>query len=204
MTQRGAGVQRALDELRFGATRTLNVRDSMPTGDDAARRVEQWLRIKQVEGAREVLVITGRGAGSPAGIPIVRRAVEQRLAALRRHGVVRDVIEHNEGALVVRLDSLRALLEAPRRTRDRRSVPAPTTSIQGLEPETLDALRQLARRALESLGIRDDDGPLLEAELARQFSLFARGAPGTRAPDGWMRAAAERAIRDFDDGPSPR
>ena len=42
------GLQRAFDEVRFGATRTLNLRESLPTGAEAARRLEAWLRQHQV------------------------------------------------------------------------------------------------------------------------------------------------------------
>ncbi|MGH7709758.1 MAG: hypothetical protein ACREOG_00650, partial [Gemmatimonadaceae bacterium] len=55
---------RAFDEAQFGEARTLNLRDGLPSGADAAARADAWLRLKQVEGVREVLVITGRGANS--------------------------------------------------------------------------------------------------------------------------------------------
>src|SRR5258705_116075 len=44
-----AALQRAFDEARFGAARTLNLRESLPTGAEAARRVESWLRQHQVQ-----------------------------------------------------------------------------------------------------------------------------------------------------------
>ncbi|MFP5354388.1 MAG: hypothetical protein ACLGIK_04420, partial [Gemmatimonadota bacterium] len=62
--RRRPAVQQAFDEARFGATRILNVRDPLLSGVEAVRRADGWLRAKQVERAEEVLVITGRGAGS--------------------------------------------------------------------------------------------------------------------------------------------
>lgn len=42
------GLQHAFDEVRFGAARTLNLRESLPTARDAASRLESWLRQQQV------------------------------------------------------------------------------------------------------------------------------------------------------------
>ena len=58
------GLQQAFDEVRFGAARTLNLRASLPTGSEAAARLERWLRHHQVQQSDEVLVITGRGNNS--------------------------------------------------------------------------------------------------------------------------------------------
>src|SRR5215210_7539780 len=49
------GLQQAFDEVRFGATRTLNLRGSLPTGAEAARRVETWLRQHKVQQSGELL-----------------------------------------------------------------------------------------------------------------------------------------------------
>ena len=53
-------IARVFDELRFGAARTLNLREGLPTVAQAEIRVESWLRLQQAEGGGEVLVITGR------------------------------------------------------------------------------------------------------------------------------------------------
>jgi hypothetical protein len=90
--RRRAAVQQAFDEARFGATRMLNVREPMLTGAEAARRAEGWLRAKQVEHVEEVLVITGRGNGSPGQVGVVREEIRKLLGRLRRAGVV-DRIE---------------------------------------------------------------------------------------------------------------
>ena len=50
--RRTSAVQQAFDEARFGATRSLNVREPMLSAAEAARRAEGWLRAKQVEQIR--------------------------------------------------------------------------------------------------------------------------------------------------------
>ena len=60
--RRRPAVQRAFDEVRFGATRILNVRDALLTGTEAVRRVDGWLRAKQVEDASragDLVVVPG-------------------------------------------------------------------------------------------------------------------------------------------------
>ena len=128
-----ASIERAL----FGPLRTLNVRASMLTGRESSARVEAWLRSKQVELTGDVLVITGRGAGSVGGIPVVKDATIRVLNRLKRLKVIDSYGEDTPGSFVVRLAPLRALLEAPAR----RSTPAPVPSrrkpnILGLKPET--------------------------------------------------------------------
>ena len=65
-------LHRALDEARFGAERTLNLRALRPTVKAAEARAESWLRERQVARAGEVLIITGRGAQSWDGVSVVR------------------------------------------------------------------------------------------------------------------------------------
>jgi hypothetical protein len=194
------GLQRAFDELRFGPSRILSVRDSLPTAREAEHRVEQWLRTKQVEHAGEVLVITGRGLGSVDQVPVIRGAVQKLLASLRRRGVVSDVQEHTPGSFVVRLAPMRALFEATRRHRD----PTPDAPVatphglQQLEPATRERLRALAVRSLESLGLRRLDSGFVSDEMERQFALLARGVPESGDPERWLREAIERALEEFD------
>src|ERR1041385_4159950 len=97
------GLRQAFDEARFGAQRTLNLRESLPTPEAAAARTEAWLRQQQVDRADEVLIITGRGNQSEGGVSIVRDAVERLLYALRRRGVIETHREHSPGSFVVRL-----------------------------------------------------------------------------------------------------
>src|ERR1035437_9658131 len=90
-------LHRAFDEARFGAARTLDLRTSMPTGAEAVRRAEPWLRERQMARAGGVLVITGRGRASPGGIAVVREAIRKLLGTLKRKGVVAAVAEHTPG-----------------------------------------------------------------------------------------------------------
>src|ERR671921_2398468 len=94
------GLQRAFDEVRFGAARTLNLRESLPTGAEAARRVEAWLRQHQVQRSGELLVITGRGNNSESGVSVVREATLRVFHELRRKGVVEGFAEHTPGSFV--------------------------------------------------------------------------------------------------------
>ena len=183
------GIEGAFDEMRFGAARTLNLRASLPTGDEAAERLEKWLRERQATSPKEeVLVITGRGRGSEGGISVVRESVVRRLSSLRRRGVVREIREHNPGSFVVGLAPLSALLEAPRR---RKEAPPPRPdprALAALDPETRDALRVLAERALDALGVPDRPTGFVEDEMVRQFQRLAPSAG--EGPD------RERRLRD--------
>lgn len=193
----------AFERLRFGPARTLNVRDARPTGSEAARRVEQWLRLKQVEGPGALLVITGRGAGSAGGVAVVREAVTRTLRRLARQGVVASFQEHTAGSYVVTVAPLRALIEAPARARyPAADAGRPRRPIRGLAPASQERLRTLARRALESLGVRDPGDRMIDDEAERQFSLLAAGAPPGASADAWIQAAAGRALREYDDAPA--
>ncbi|GMV08486.1 MAG TPA: Smr/MutS family protein [Gemmatimonadaceae bacterium] len=198
-------VKAAFDQARFGATRILNVRDPLLSGAEAVRRADGWIRAKQVERAEEVLVITGRGAGSPGQEPVVREAVRKLLGRLRRQGVVAEFREHTPGSFAVRLASLRAMFEAPPRTRDggasrpsRRAARTPAT-LPGLEPETLALLRRLAIHSLDSLGIAAPDEAFIGNEMARKFSLLARAAGGQPSED-MLRTALHHALLEYEDG----
>src|SRR5215203_5777880 len=118
------GLQQAFDEVRFGATRTLNLRESLPTGAEAARRVDAWLRQHQAQQSSELLVITGRGNNSESGIAVVREATVRVFHELRRKGVVQDFSEHTPGSFVVTLAPMQAMLDAKRRG-ESSSAPAP-------------------------------------------------------------------------------
>src|SRR4051812_26197905 len=88
------GLRQAFDEVRFGAERTLNLRESLPTAAEATTRAEAWLRQQQVQQSGDVLVITGRGNNSPTGMSPVREAVIRLLHSLKRRGVVSGHQEH--------------------------------------------------------------------------------------------------------------
>ena len=194
------GIEGAFDEVRFGASRTLNLRASLPTGDQAAERLEKWLRERQATAPKEeVLVITGRGRGSEGGISVVRESVVRRLSSLRRRGVVREIREHNPGSFVVTLAPLSALLEAPRR---RREAPPPRPdprALAALAPETRDALRVLAERALDALGVPGRPQGFVEDEMVRQFERLARAAGDGADREQRLRDVIRAATDELDE-----
>jgi hypothetical protein len=193
-------VWKAFDEAQFGQKNTLNLRESLPTAADARFRTEAWLRERQVSGAGEVLVITGRGNQSPNGISPVREAIVSLLPLLRRRGVVSEWREHSSGSFVVRLGSITSLLDAPRRKRDQKSArtaPSPK-SLEGLEPSTLVMLRRLALRSLESLGVREPDA-FVEAEMLSKFDALAGGITPGAEGEARLRDAISAALDHLDE-----
>src|SRR5687767_11661916 len=191
---------RAFDEAQFSASNTLNLRESLPTVDDARFRTEQWLRERQVSRAGKVLLITGRGNNSPDGVSPVREGIRNLFPLLRRKGVVTEWKEHSPGAFVISLAPISTLLDAPRRRRDRNNVPAMVTpaSIQALEPATIVLLRKLAQRSLEVLGAQVTDN-FLEAEMLSKFSALAAGIQPGRDGELRLREAMIEALDDLDD-----
>ena len=194
-------LRHAFDELHFGPSRTLNLRDRLPTGDEAVRRAEAWLREKQVERAGEVLVVTGRGNASEGGVPVVREAVGKLLTQLRRRGVVTAVREHSPGAFVVRLAPVSALFEGGQRKREARQPPPPRDPrvLHGLEPETRRLLRRLAERSLEALGATRLDGRFVTDEMVRQFTVLAPALPDGAGRELQLRSAIRLAISELED-----
>jgi hypothetical protein len=160
-----AGLQQAFDEVRFGATRTLNLRESLPTGAEAARRVDAWLRQHQMQQSDELLVITGRGNNSEGGISVVREATLRMFSELQRKGVIQEFVEHTAGSFVVTLAPVKAMFDAAKR-REQDAPPAPATppTLSSLDESTRDLLRTLAERSLDALGVRER-GPFLESEM---------------------------------------
>jgi hypothetical protein len=188
-------LQQALDEARFGPARTLNLRATLPTVAQAVARAESWLREKQASQMREVLIITGRGNRSADGISVVREAVVRLLAALRRGGVVRNIVEHTPGSFVVELAPLSALREAPRRRRGPRPPPiADPESLAGLAPQTRELLRRVATYALEALGVHEPE-LFLETEMVAQFAHIAAAIPGGTEPGSVGDAEREERLQ---------
>jgi hypothetical protein len=196
----------AFDELEFGPDRTLNLRDSMPTGADAKFRADAWLRQRHSLSREPVLIITGRGKGSADGVPVVKEAVVGLLHTLRRQGVVKSWHEHSQGAIVVDMASMTDLLTAPARHRDAKRAkldapapPAHATQFAGLEPETVKLLKRLAERTIDDLGVRDPEG-LVESEMNHKLSKLVRGLPETGNREEALRAVIIRAIEELDAG----
>ena len=194
-----AGLQQAFDEVRFGPSRTLNLRASLPTGHEAATRLERWLRQHQVQQSGEVLVITGRGNNSEAGISVVREAGIRVLHELKRKGVVEAFAEHTPGSFVVTLATMRSMLDAPGRRRERTPPPAPAAppSLDALTDETRQALRVLAERSLDALGVRDRD-PFLVGEMLRLFGSLAATVPEGPDRERRLRTAIRAAMSEYD------
>jgi hypothetical protein len=193
-------IQHAFDEARFGPTRTLNLRATLPSGDEAVKRADAWLRERQVTAPGEdVLVITGRGRGSADGVPVIREAVLRLFPVLRRAGVIAQVQEHTAGAFIVRLATLRALVEAPRRNRRRTPPPVPRDPavLQGLDPDTRAALRHLAQLALEALGISPRTPSFVADEMVRQFTRLVENIPDGAKRDDMLRSAIDAALEEY-------
>ena len=188
----------AFDELRFGRENTLDLRSGLPTGLEATRRVDAFLRERQVTQAHEVLVITGRGNQSVAGIPVVRPAVATALAKLRRSGVVERWQEHTAGSFVVTPAPIKALFEAPRRHVDRAdAVVVGDEAYAGLAEGTRLALRTLAIRSLHELGAPADE-LFVHDEMQRQFTALSRSIPSGLDRDARLCAAVTATLDELD------
>jgi len=193
-----AGLQQAFDEVRFGAARTLNLRESLPSGAEAARRVDVWLRQQQVERAGELLVITGRGNNSESGIAVVREATLRVFHELRRKGVVQDFAEHTPGSFVVTVAPMQQVQDARSRggAPPLPPPPAPPT-LSALDESTRERLRILAERSLDALGVRER-GPFVENEMLRLFGELAADAGYGVDREARLRAAIARALAEVD------
>jgi hypothetical protein len=202
--ERPARLDRAFDEARFGHSRTLNLREGLPTAEEAVRRAELWLREQQaqsIEGASDVLVITGRGNGSVDGLGVIRQAIIGLFPTLRRKGVIVDAREHSPGSFVVRVAPLRALVEAPHRSRRDvlpAAVPRETAVLRGLDPETRDQLRLLAHAAVAALGVRLVTESMLGDEMVRQFTRLAAAIPEGPDRERRLDAAIRRALDEYE------
>jgi hypothetical protein len=198
--RRASALGRAFDEVRFGPDRTLNLRAMLPTVMQAVARAEAWLREKQVTHGGEVLIVTGRGNQSVDGVPVVRPAVLKLLTSLRHRGVIDGLEEHTPGSIVVRLAPLTALREAGRRKRVSPHVASPDpTALAGLCEDTRRALRHLAIRSLEEIGVRRASPAAIEAEMIAQFVVLSAGAPSGCDAEQWLGTAIATALAAYDE-----
>jgi hypothetical protein len=187
-------LRRAFDSVRFGAANILNLRESLPTVLEATRRAEAWIRQRQVEGASEVLVITGRGKGSDTGISPVREGIIKLIASLRRRGVLERYEEHTAGSFSIQLAPVQAMIDAPHRRRERhQDSPRIDPGLATLSAATRRLLRELAERSLDALGVKDP-ASFLEAEMLRQLAAFRAALPDGADRDQQLRAALRRAL----------
>jgi hypothetical protein len=198
-TPRMPTLHQAFDEMRFGADRTLNLRTHHPSRDQAVRRAENWLRERQMSRASEALVITGRGNNSPDGVSVVRAAIVQLFASLRRRGVIDHVAEHTPGSFVVKFAKLNAVRDAPQRARNPHDPLAhDPAALAALEPETRALLRRLAKRAIEELGVEAKPS-FVEREMIEQFAAAALGVPEGANREQRLRDALQAALHEYDD-----
>ncbi len=194
-------LHRALDEARFGPARTLDLRSSMPTAAEAVQRAEPWLRERQMAKAGDVLVVTGRGRGSPGGVAVVREAIRKLLAILKRKGVVSEVREHTPGSYVVTLAPVRALFETVPRSRASvpRVRPGDPKELRALSAATRKKLRELAEESLHILGAPQTDR-LVQDEMTRQFSILSSAvAPDETDREGRLEFLIDAARDAFED-----
>ena len=196
-----APLARAFDDVRFGPARTLDLRRSLPTAAEAVRRAEPWMRERQMARAGEVLIITGRGQGSPGGVGAVRRAIEGLLARMKRSGVIRGARLHTAGSFAVELAPVRALFEVVRRSRHRDADAelADPAGIEALDATTRQELRLLAEYSLRQLGAPETP-KFVADEMLRQFSVLVHGiAADEQDREGRLKflvAAARAAYED--------
>jgi len=193
-------VLKAFDEAEFGVKNILNLRESLPSAADAQYRAEAWLRERQIGGASEVLIITGRGNQSPGGVSAVRAAIVSLMPSLRRRGVVTEWREHSPGSFVIKLGSISDLLDAPRRKRDRpvQTEPADPRVLAALDSSTLALLRRFAIRSLEQLGVRQPE-KFVEAEMLAKFNSLASGIPSGEGSEARLRGAINAALEQLDE-----
>jgi hypothetical protein len=196
-----AHIQKAFDEIHFGPLRTLNLRESLPTADQARTRVEGWIRAKQVERAGEVLIITGRGNNSEGGVSVVRQGVLALFPSLRRRNIITGWEEHTAGSFIVTLAPLTSLFEAPKRRRERtRPVASHPPTLAALSPETRTLLRELAEASLAVLGVQDSER-FLESEMVAKFATLSAALPEHDDPDVALQASIRHALDELHEHP---
>lgn len=193
-------IHRAFDELRFGASRTLNLRAMQPTASQAATLADSWLRQQQVLGANEALVITGRGNNSVDGYSPVREAIVKLLPSLRRRNVITSYAEHTPGSFAVEFAPVRALFETPKRRRERVTTKPVPPSLQALDEETLRQLRDLAAISLAVLGVQSPTRLQLEDEMQRQFTALSSVLPNDGDREALLQQALMRAAEEYEAG----
>lgn len=197
-SEEAGGLAAALDRARFGAM-VLDLHPLRPTALQAAAHVRRWVLEKQVAGAREALIITGRGRHSPDGTSPVRDAVSVALTRLTRDGVVQGAAPHTEGSFVVTFAPLTARLDAAARRRDPAPPPpSPERRLQGLPDHLVEALEDLAAARLDRLGVQRATSEQVVSEMRHVFSRLVR----ERAlSDDALSEAIARARAELDEDP---
>lgn len=124
------------------------------TADEALLRAERWLRDRRAEGARTVVLVTGRGNRSP-GPPVLRVEIEHLLEGLKATVVASFAPAEGGGAFRVEL-----------RRPPTSSTPAREAEARALARDYDPALRRRAEEALWELGIAPTPA-LVRAEIER-------------------------------------
>jgi len=191
----------SLDEATFGSERTLNLRETLPAAAEARARADAWLRSRQVIKAEEVLIITGRGNQSVGGVGVIRKEILAMMPGLRRRGVVESWREHSPGSIVVKLAATTALFTVPKRRRgnDEETAPRKSTSLTGLNRDTMLLLRQLALINLDTLGV-DPDEEFVRSEMERSYSILVKAIPEVDRTETTLMQAVKNAIEDASGG----
>jgi hypothetical protein len=103
--------------------------------------------------------------------------------------------EHTPGSFVVALAPVSALWESPRRNAGRGVAPPPPSppSLDDLDAETRQMLRNLAERALEGLGIKDTT-EFIPGEMLKQFGAIAASVGDGPNREQRLRAAIRVAL----------
>jgi hypothetical protein len=125
-------------------------------GEEARQRAERWMRDRQAEGVRTVVLVTGRGNRSPLGLPVLLGEIEHLLDGLAG-GLVAS-FEHTEGGGGFRVQ----LRRAPGRV----TTGPPDRDRRALEKEFDADLLRRAEEALWELGITATPA-LIRAEAQR-------------------------------------
>jgi hypothetical protein len=154
--------------------------------------------MKQAEGAREVLVVTGRGNRSPDRTPVVREAVRRLLALLSTRGVVAEHSEHSPGSFAVRLTPFGSAAFRATTTAEPAQPMLPAPTLEGLSPDTRDQLRILAEASLQLLGVRDPSSTFIHDEMVRQCAQLAASLPPTTTASERERALQSVIAREIE------
>jgi hypothetical protein len=111
---------------------------------------------------------------------------------LRRRNVIDRYEEHTPGSFSVQLAPISAMVDAPRRRRDRETIPAPD-AMPDIGNANRRMLRDLAERTLEGLGIKLTD-VFIETEMQRQLRALSAAIGTGPDRDERLRAALRAAL----------
>jgi hypothetical protein len=123
---------------------------------------------------------------------VVREAVVKTIASLRRRNVIERYEEHTAGSFSIRLASMRAMLDAPRRKKEP-DTKGGVAALPQLSTANRKLLRDLAERSLEALGIKDT-AEFLDAEMQRHLRAILKGVPAGSDHDQRLTVALRSAL----------